>query len=388
VRVLFIVNNFPAQGNPIDGLFNLRGVQAMRARGHDVRVVRIAPYIPPWLGRRHYYRTLPHRYSVDGIPVRVLRGLMGPKRWGIGTLAFQTSGAMHDELASFRPDVIHVHGLLPAGVLALHSPVPVLLTAHGSETYALAQRRAGLRSLARRVLERVDAVAAVSGFIASHLASFGRNDATVIYNGADEWTFAPRDRAVARGALGIPPDRPVLAFAGRLTAEKGVHELLAAVAGLRGLEPVLLMAGEGEGDRAARDDARARAIDVRFLGNLDHAELSTVLAACDAFVLPSYFEGLPTSICEAMMMGRAVVATGVGGIPEIVRDGETGLVVPARDIDALTSALRNLLTNDDLRTRFESRAHAFAGTSLSWRKHASAYEAIYGNLVYGNAITA
>jgi teichuronic acid biosynthesis glycosyltransferase TuaC len=380
VRVLFIVNNFPAHGNPVDGIFNLRGVQAMRARGHDVRVLRIAPFIPPWLERRQYYRTLAARYYVDGIPVRVLRGLIGPKRWGIGTLALQMSAAMHDELSTYRPDIVHVHGLLPAGVLALCCNVPVVLTAHGSETYALARRRAGLRSLARKVLKRADAVTAVSGFIASHLADFGRPDAPVIYNGADEWTFAPRDRGVARAELDIPQDRPVIAFAGRVTREKGVHELIASLGELQALRPLLLVAGEGDGMSAAKHDAIARALDVRFFGRLDHRALACVLAACDVFVLPSYFEGLPTSICEAMMMGRAVVATSVGGIPEIVREDQTGFVVPPRNSAALLAALRMLLTNVELRERFEKRAHAFAAKHLSWRRHASAYEAIYTDL--------
>lgn len=388
MRVLFIVNNFPAHENPIDGIFNLRGVQAMRARGHDVRVLRIAPLIPPWLERRQYYRTLAPRYHVDGIPVRVLRGLMGPKRWGIGTLALQTSIALHDELATYRPDVIHIHGLLPAGVLALRSPLPVVLTAHGSETYALPRRRQGLRSLACRVLKRADAVVAVSGFIASHLADFGRENATIIYNGADEWTFAPRDRAAARAQLELPQERPIVAFAGRITPEKGIHELFAALAALSALQPIVLVAGSGDGVAAAHEDARARAIDARFLGRLDHRELASVLAACDAFVLPSFFEGLPTSICEAMMMGRAVVATDVGGIPEIVRNGETGFVVPPRDRSALESALHHLLSDAALRAQFEMRAHAFASKRLSWRRHASAYETIYSKLVYGNAITA
>ncbi len=388
MRILFIVNNFPAHTNPVDGIFNLRAVQAMRARGHDVRVVRIAPYIPPWLERRRYYRTLPARYNVDGIPVRVVRGLMGPKRWGIGTLALQASVAMGDEVSTYRPDIVHVHGLLPAGALALCCRVPTVLTAHGSETYALPRRRAGLLSLARRVLKRADALVAVSEFIASHLVELGRDDATVIYNGADEWTFAPRDRAAARAALGVAQDRPVIAFAGRVTAEKGVHDLFAAAQELRALAPVILVAGDGDGEAGAKDAARARSLDVRFHGRLDHRELAIVLAACDAFVLPSHFEGLPTSICEAMMMGRAVVASRVGGIPEIVRDGETGFVVPPRDVDALAVTLRAVLTDVELRTRIEARAHAFAGKYLTWRRHAGAYEAIYNKLLYGNAITA
>jgi glycosyltransferase involved in cell wall biosynthesis len=233
--------------------------------------------------------------------------------------------------------------------------------------------------LGSRVLNVANRVAAVSEFVAGHLHRLGRDDVTVIYNGANEQTFAPRDRAQSRAALSLPRERPVIAFAGHILAEKGVFDLIDATAELRDLDPLLALAGTGERVADARKRAEARGVDARFMGRLDHDSLSTLLGACDVFALPSYAEGLPTVLCEAMMAGRAVVATRVGGIPEIVRDGVTGFVVEPGDRAGLGRALRAILEDDERRKMFAAEAHDFALRRLSWRANAARYEELYGN---------
>jgi len=316
-----------------------------------------------------------------------MRGLMGPKRFGIGTLGLQLRRAMAREYARFRPDVVHVHGLLPAGVLALGSPSPFVVTGHGSEAYALAWRRTGLQELAGEILDAAGRVAAVSDFVAGHLRRLGREDVSVIYNGADERTFAPRDRSESRAKLDFPAARPVIAFTGHIVAEKGVFDLIHAAASLGDLAPVLALAGAGDRTNDARRLAQALNVDVRFFGRLEHERLAVLLGACDVFALPSYAEGLPTAICEAMMAGRAVVATRVGGIPEIVRNDITGSIVEPGDVDALARALRAMLEDGSRRERCAAEAHAFALRRLSWRANAARYEELYEEL-YGNAIVA
>jgi len=366
----------------MDGIFNLRAAMAMRERGHDVAVARIAPHIPPWNKRWQRYRTVPARYVVDGVPVRTLWGLMGPKRWAIGTLALQLRAAIDAQIEAFAPDVVHVQGLLPAGVLALGARRPFVVTAHGSETYALVWRRRGLQSLARHVIERAGALAAVSGFVAANLDRLGARTVRVIYNGADEMIFEPRSRAASRARLHVSADRPVLAFAANVVREKGVFELLDALERLTPMAPVLLVAGAGEAQEAVSQRARARGLDVRMFGRLDQPELADVLAACDTFVLPSYAEGLPAAICEAMMMGRAVVASAVGGIPEILASGR-GMVVPSKDPPALAFALRSILEDAALRRECEQRARTFAVEHLTWRRNALAYETLYQEVLTG-----
>jgi glycosyltransferase involved in cell wall biosynthesis len=162
------------------------------------------------------------------------------------------------------------------------------------------------------------------------------------------------------GAPGIEEPQRIL-FLGRLEAAKGVFELLAAGARLAPAHPALRLVFGGEGDA---DALRRRAAE---LGIAAHVELpgwigpderDAQLARASVFCLPSHAEGLPMSLLEAMASRKAVVASNVGGIPEIVRDGENGLLVPPRDDAALAGALERLLGDAALRASLARRARA------------------------------
>ncbi len=226
MRVLAIVNNFPWPGN-IDGIFNLRQLRAVQGQGHDVRVVRVTPLAPPLQSRWNAYCSIPAQYTMEGIEVRTLRAVMAPRNFGLETLRLQTRLGIAREIERFKPDVLHVHGLLPAGVMALDAGSRFVLTAHGTETYRTPWIRSGLTALARKVVRRAGACVGVSDFVASHLRKLGARETTVIFNGADEHVFYPRDRQAARASLGMDLDRPAIAFAGHLTRAKGMEELQA-----------------------------------------------------------------------------------------------------------------------------------------------------------------
>ncbi len=380
MRVLYLVNNFPSASSPSNGIFNLRHIEALARRGYDARVIRFVPWVPLARHRNPHHPTLPLRYEVDGIPVQILRGLVGPRRWGIGTLLpLQLYGALQREIAAFKPDVVHAHGLLPSGLLAKCTGRRYIITAHGSETYRLPWMRSGLERLSRKVVGDAAAVVAVSQFVGSHLRRLGRERVDVIYNGADRRLFTSEDRAQAREALGIDRSRRVVAFTGHLRADKGIIDLINATSGLT-LRPKLLVAGDGPGRRYIVERAQHLNIDVAWFGFVSQERVAQILKACDCFALPSYAEGLPTAVCEALNCGRAVVASNVGGIPEIVRHGENGYVHEAGDVDALRDALNCILSDDVLRSRFERNAETFAREHLTWEANAASYDAIYHSL--------
>jgi len=381
MRVLVIANNFPSPDRPYNGVFNLRQMRALRELGHQMAVVRFVPWAPPIGGRWQRYRIVPRAYHVEGIPVRTLRGLMGRRCWGLGTVRYQLQSKVAAEIAAFRPEVIHVHGLLPSGVLALDSTIPYVLTAHGSDTYALPWTRYGLERLARNVTGNATVVTAVSEFVASHVRRLGATHVRVIYNGADPAVFRSLERRQARIRLNLPPDAPIVAFVGHLVREKGVHDLVDALAQLQDLRPYALFAGSGSLSAALEERCMRDGINATFYGLLDQGRLADIYAAADVFALPSYREGLPTVICEAMNVGRAVVATRVGGIPEIVRHGINGFIVEPGDVTQLAVYLRTILADAPLRDRFESAARAFAQANLTWQGNAREYDAIYRDLV-------
>ncbi len=184
--------------------------------------------------------------------------------------------------------------------------------------------------------------------------------------------FAPRARvAVVPNSVPLPaPPAPGreepgrILFLGRLEAAKGVFDLLDAAALLAGAHPRLRLALGGEGSDADVQALRRRAEQLgigdrlELLGWVGPQRRDAELARASAFCLPSHAEGLPMSMLEAMAAGKAVVATGVGGIPETVSDGDNGLLVPPRDAPALAAALARVLDDAALRARLAQRARA------------------------------
>jgi glycosyltransferase involved in cell wall biosynthesis len=160
------------------------------------------------------------------------------------------------------------------------------------------------------------------------------------------FAFEPRARLAAV---------PTVVVVGRLSPEKGGGVLLEALGGLRadGVAAVVEFVGDGEARPALEAQAARLGIAdrVRFLGALHPSEVPARLRQADVFCLPSFAEGLPVSIMEAMAVGTPVVTTYISGIPELAVDGETALVVPAGNARRLADALARLLGNDDLRLR-------------------------------------
>ncbi|TML95912.1 MAG: glycosyltransferase family 1 protein [Actinobacteria bacterium] len=149
---------------------------------------------------------------------------------------------------------------------------------------------------------------------------------------------------------------PTLAFAGRLTAQKSLRVALEALAAVEDVE--LLIAGEGD-ERAAleRDVAELGLGDrVRFLGALPRERVVELFAAADASVLSSSWENFPHTVVEALAAGTPVIATATGGVAEVVRDGENGLLVPLADATALGEAIRRYVGDDELRARLRAAA--------------------------------
>lgn len=276
----------------------------------------------------------------EGVTVHAL----GKKpRFDLGAL-LRLSRLMRRE----RADVVHTHlwtSSLWGRLGALLARVPVrIVTEHNSDTWRRGWHFAADRLLARITDHFIFVSREVEAFYQERL---GLDPARgeVILNGVD---LAPFDAMVDRGAvrerMGLPRVAVVAGVVGRLDERKGHRYFLEAVAGLTGQEPALRGLVVGEGRERANIEARHVALGlgerVRVLGYWP--SLNEALAAIDVFVLPSLMEGHPLAILEAMAAGKPVVATRVGGNPEAVEDGVTGLLVPPRDPGALGRAIAAL----------------------------------------------
>jgi glycosyltransferase involved in cell wall biosynthesis len=156
-------------------------------------------------------------------------------------------------------------------------------------------------------------------------------------------TFVPQDRRAARAALGVADDARLVVSVGRLHPVKNLHDLVDACRGLDGVDLVLA----GAGPERESLDARARDGRLRLLGWVSNEDAALWYAAADVVALSSTQEGQPTTVLEAFACGRGVVATAVGGVPEVVRPGDTGWLVPPRDVSRLRSALAEAVADPD-----------------------------------------
>jgi glycosyltransferase involved in cell wall biosynthesis len=386
---------YPSAVNRTAGIFVHEQVRALAALGHDVRVVSPKGWAPPLLPRWRAYREVPGVDVVEGVPVLYPRGLALPG----ARLGHRNADAMLWAIG--RPlrrvrerwpfDVVHAHMLVPDGwaaaCLGAEMDVPVVATAHRADVLDVPARGPRSRDRVASTVEAIDQVCAVSGAIGDAAAALARprRPVQVVPNGADAGVFVPRAAAEARARLGLPDDGPIVSYVGKLVPRKGVDTLVEAM-GLLARRPagapLLVVAGIGE----EREPLVRRAAElgvgdrVRFVGKVAHDEVGWWMAAGDLFVLPSLSEGLPTVICEAMNVGRAVVATAVDGTPEIVRDGRTGLLVPPSDPGALAGALGRVLDEPGLAARMGEEALRIGRAEYTWEANARRMTAIYESL--------
>jgi len=279
-----------------------------------------------------------------------------------------------------RADVMHTHNALPqiygapagraAGARVVH-------TEHGRHDGSPMHRR--LRRITSAPVHRMFAVSEAT---ADHVRRLGLVDDQrlgVILNGTDVRRFArdERRRAEVRAFWGVPEGAFVIGTVGRMASVKNHALLLRAVAPLLGPSCQLVIAGDGDERRATEALVAELGVGdaVHLLGTV--RDVPAVMSGLDLFALSSDSEGLPMVLVEAMSASLPVVATEVGGVPKVVRRGETGLLVPAGDADALGAALTELRDDPARRERFAARACVVAEAEYSSRRMTDEYLAAY-----------
>jgi glycosyltransferase involved in cell wall biosynthesis len=283
--------------------------------------------------------------------------------------------------------VLHAHWI-PAGLVALSAwpRRPVVVTVWGSDVALLRLPLVG--PLARRMLRRAASVIAVSGAMARELAALGvpAEKVTVVLTAIDALERPAAPPSELRARLGLPADRPLALFLGRLSPVKGPDVLVEALRPLRerGVRAAFVLTGEGQLRGPLEDAVRAHGLqdEVVFTGPVPRERVAEYLAASDVLVLPSRSEGLPHAVLEAMALGLPVVASAVGGVPEVVQDGVTGALVPPEDPRALAAALEPLLIDAGLRARYGRAGQAaFARREHTWDRVARELDALYDGAV-------
>jgi glycosyltransferase involved in cell wall biosynthesis len=409
MRIAYVCNRYPA----ISNTFILREVQALRRRGAEVETITvrrparehilsaadraedaatsaILPLAPLAMLRAHAQALLrrPHRYLATlALAWRLRRPGLRGALWQL--FYFAESVQIWDVCR--RRGVCHLH----AHFTHVASDDALLAARLGGWTWSFTTH-GGLeffdlsRTLLAEKARRADVVVCVSDFgrsqVMAHVEEEHWNKLHVVRCGIEPALFTDRDAAALGGEAEADGARPlrVLSVA-RLVPLKGHAVLLDALAQLArdGVEVELTLVGDGPARASLEQRAERLGIAARvaFAGAVGQDEIATWYARADAFCLPSFAEGLPVVLMEAMAMGLAVVASRITGVPELVEDGTSGLLVTPGRADELSAALRRLAEQPALRARLGEHGRAAVLERHDVDREAATLAGIFARLV-------
>jgi len=349
LRLAVVTAYFPLREQPYRGHSAYQTLLELK-RWMDIEVFCPLASYSSWLRPRNFVYVKPDAtYTPPGIRANYIEYPAVP------LLSRAVNGAvcarrLLPHLRRFNPDAILNYGVYPEGYAAVSAGtklgVPVVVGALGSDLNRIPDRLS--EWMTRKTLRQASAVLTVSRQLRDQAIRLGAlSDRTsVVGNGCDTAVFHPADRDAARNELGLDPDCTLILYVGWLVATKGLRELLEAFIRLVPSDRKLQLACIGEG--ALQGELKQRVLQagiedrVRFEGACSSQQIARWLAAANVFCLPSYAEGCPNAVIEALSCGRPVVASNVGGIPDLI-DSDSGILVRPRDPKMLAEALRAAL---------------------------------------------
>lgn len=400
MKILGFTHIYPRTATDNLGVY-IRQLYTRLASRHEIRVlVPRSPRMQPPPLVRGTPEVIPFSY---GVPLRWSKfsegaGLDGEQRLNrkVAALAPLVAIAGGTRLWNVRrdADLVHAHFLVPLGAIAaaVSGSKPLFISLHGSDVY-LAERSKVVRQAARFAIERASAIVPCSEDLGRRVIELGADPGKVhvVPYGADPAIFGrppdPAKREAIRRAAGAG-DRPLVLFLGNLFPKKGVTHLIDAAVHVRAKVPDAQIVIAGEGPLRASLEAQAASLGlaestVRFMGRIEWSTVPDWYAASDVFVVPSVIDaagnvdGLPNVVLEAMACELPVVASDVAGIPQVIRDRDTGRLVKPGDPEALGGAIVEMLVDRPFAKSCGVRARAFIRTELTWERAAERYEVLF-----------
>jgi teichuronic acid biosynthesis glycosyltransferase TuaC len=373
LRVLAITNLFPHEAKPWFAPFNKRQFGAL-GKLCELEVLGAIPYFPAATrfapgSEAAQSKNAPSVEVIAGLKVRHPRWLHVPK------ITQYTAGALFT--ASLLPHVMQYRGKIdailggwayPDGVaailLAKMLGVPVVVKTFGSDINGL-DGSMGARKQLEFFLPRAERVVAVSRQLKDKIINLGvlEERIDVVHDGVDAKVFYPRDRAAARRELQLTEDAPTVVYVGNVLQTKGLFDLIDSFQSVLHEIPdaQLVIVGSGAEMGACQERAASLGSSVIFAGRQPPDSIPQWMAAADIVTLPSWAEGTPNVVREASACGRRVVASNVGGIPDILDQQLLGELIPPREPKALAKALIRGISDD-----YDADAVAKIGASHSW----------------------
>ncbi|AVM25616.1 teichuronic acid biosynthesis protein TuaC [Bacillus pumilus] len=363
MKVLWLTSVYPSEKHPSEGVFHETQVQELLKQGIEVTVICPNPVNPPVLRMlKASYRQkkdLPEQEKRNGVTVYRphYTAIPGQLKWAQPSkrIAASVLGAM--QRYQLSPDFIHAHFAMPSGgaaaVIQKEAHIPYLLTLHGSDVNVYPGYSKGAHAAFERAVKQAATVLTVSEELAKKTNDMTKVEAQCLPLGIPLQSFSKgkENQEDIRRQLGLPLHDKLIVFVGRLVKEKGLLELADAVSGMDGVKAVFV--GKGP---LAKELAERVGESILLPGQVPNESVKDYLMAADVFALPSYSEGMPTVVLEALALKVPVIATRVGGLPSLFSTYQHLLVEP-RSTSQLKEAIHAYLYENRWNEQVKSDLH-------------------------------
>jgi glycosyltransferase involved in cell wall biosynthesis len=400
IRILVLSHMYPNKSNPTQGIFIHNQIKHMLKVGCEVKVISPVPVSPKLLWFKEKwknYGNIPFYDVVDTVNVYYPRYINIPGKWSHIISTYGTCCMINSNIDAiireYKPQLLHAHTATPDGYYGLKLKhkynLPLVCSLRGSDIHTYPFQNKLTKILTRKVILKADQVVSVSDALknAAERIAQPKREIRVVYNGCEITELARADdrNEDIRKQLGIKVKDIAMIFVGDIDRVKGIYELINAFMLLKGKYSNLhlILLGNGPDLQTVRNmtllNSSTRAI--HFMDTRPHDEVFQCLKAADLFVLPTYNEGLPNALLEAMACGLPIIATKVGGIPEVVRNGINGILIEPMNSGALYHAMDFVLSNNDIAEMMARKGKMLVEREFTWQNTAERIITIYDNLL-------
>ena len=365
-KKLLILGDYPCKNN-YNGSFIKEQVDCLGNNFEQINVISALSYFPKFMLNFKRFRSLvkcvsyPQDYSYDNINVYYPKYFPMPTSPDFFMLSrkhlnyYAVNSLLTKKNIDF--DIIHSHFIFPAGYVGMKLKeryhVPFIITAHGGDVYKAPFKNDKWFQLSKSILEHADKIITTSirNFnIITREIGISEQKVYIIGNGFDNTKFYQMNQRQIREKLSLPQDKKILLSVGNLVEIKGHKYLVEAVnkvlAKRKDILCIIIGRGIGKEKLQNRIDSLGLNGFIKVINGVSHDEVPFWMNACDLFVLPSLDEGFPTVIPEALACGKPVIASRVGGIPEIINNKDIGELLQKKNVDGLATVIINALNKE------------------------------------------
>jgi teichuronic acid biosynthesis glycosyltransferase TuaC len=383
MKVLWLTSAYPWSAAPYGGIFFQTQAQALSRLGVKIEVHVAVPRIPSmvaWASPRHaLQRSAPCHQIDEAVSIRRIPYFGHRFEYVFGWPHLSIARQVMKNI-SFKPDLIHGHFAYPIGLavvkIAHRLGIPSVITLHGSDVNKIAPSSKLNTRRFQQAVSGADRVLCVSHALCNRTQQLTGLSASYLPIGINLQRFPSRlNRSEARRVLDLPLDRPLVLFVGYLHPSKGVLLALEAIAHPSLARTLGVFVGAGPLGPSIRNQENCL-----WRESVPNALIPDYLAAADVLILPSYAEGLPTVLVEAGACATPVIATEVGGIPELLTEDRGTLVLPD-STESLRTAILEILTNPDMARRQAEHLRKYVVEAFDADRNASQLLRVYQDLL-------